>query len=153
MLCFSCIVFLYSCSNRIHRHRYVQQRIIYDKDDDVFLLSCLSHPACLISSRLISCLSHHPRCQLDRLQLILNSAPRAVSKIPRFSQISPILKYLHWLNIDQCIQYKVLSHQYKTLQSQNHAISETFSTFKLTLLLVHLLLSFFSVRQSTRVSK
>lgn len=59
-----------------------------------------------------------PRCQLDRLQLILNSAARAVSKTPRFSRISPILKSLHWLKIDQRIQYKVLSLTYKTLQSQ-----------------------------------
>jgi exonuclease III len=59
-----------------------------------------------------------PRCQLDRLQLILNSAARAVSKTPRFSHISPILKSLHWLKIDQRIQYKVLSLTYKTLQSQ-----------------------------------
>jgi len=46
------------------------------------------------------------RCHLDRLQLILNSAARAVSKNPRFS---PILISLHWLKIDQRIQYKVLS--------------------------------------------
>ena len=59
-----------------------------------------------------------PRYQLDRLQLILNSAARAVSKTPRFRHISPVLKSLHWLKIDQRIQYKVLSLTYKTLQSQ-----------------------------------
>jgi len=62
-----------------------------------------------------------PRCQLDRLQLILNSAARAVSKTHRFSHISPILKSLHWLKIDQCIQYNVLSLTYKTLQSKKPA--------------------------------
>jgi len=70
-----------------------------------------------------------PRCQLDRLQLILNSAARAVSKTPRYRHISPILKSLHWLKIDQRIQYKVLSLTYKTLQSQNLPISTAFSTF------------------------
>jgi len=59
-----------------------------------------------------------PRCQLDRLQLILNSAARAVSKTPCFSHLSPIPKSLHWLKIDQRIQYKVLFLTYKTLQSQ-----------------------------------
>jgi hypothetical protein len=58
-----------------------------------------------------------PRGQLDRLQLILNSAARAVSRTPRFSHISPVLKSLHWLKIDQRIHYKVLSITYKTLQS------------------------------------
>jgi len=59
-----------------------------------------------------------PRCQLDRLQLILNSAALDVSKTPCYRHISPILKYLHWLKIDQRIQYKVLYDTYKTLQSQ-----------------------------------
>ena len=31
------------------------------------------------------------RSQLDRLQLILNSAARAVTKTPRFTHISPVL--------------------------------------------------------------
>ena len=59
-----------------------------------------------------------PRCQLDRLQLILNSAARAVSKTLRFTHISPVLKSLHWLKIDQRIHYKILSITYKTLQSR-----------------------------------
>ena len=58
-----------------------------------------------------------PRGQLDRLQLILNSTARAVSRTPRFSRITPVLKSLHWLKIDQRIHYKVLSITYKTLQS------------------------------------
>jgi len=59
-----------------------------------------------------------PRSQLDRLQLILNFAARAVSKSPRFTHISPVLKSLHWLKIDQCIHYKILSITYKTVQSR-----------------------------------
>jgi len=39
-------------------------------------------------------------------------------KTHRFSHILPVLKYLHWLKIDQRIQYKVLSLTYKTRQSQ-----------------------------------
>jgi len=77
----------------------------------------------LIHSKVDYCnslfLNLNPRCQLDRLQLIINSAARAdVSKTPRYRHISPILKSLHWLKIDQRIKYKVLSLTYKTLQSQ-----------------------------------
>jgi len=52
------------------------------------------------------------------LQLIHSSAAQAVSKTPRLSHIAPIIKSLHWLKIDQGIQYKVLSLTYKTLKSQ-----------------------------------
>ena len=54
--------------------------------------------------------------QLNRLQLILNSAARAVTKTPKFHHITPHLKSLHWLKITQCIQYKILSLIYKSLQ-------------------------------------
>ena len=59
-----------------------------------------------------------PRAQLDRLQFILNSAARVVSRTLNFSHISPVLKSLHWLKIDQRIHYKVFSITNKTLQSQ-----------------------------------
>ena len=54
--------------------------------------------------------------QLNRLQLILNSAARAVTKTPKFHHITPHLKSLHWLKITQRIQYKILSLTYKSLQ-------------------------------------
>ena len=44
--------------------------------------------------------------QLNRLQLVLNSAARAVTKTPKFHHITPHLKSLHWLKITQRIQYK-----------------------------------------------
>jgi hypothetical protein len=59
-----------------------------------------------------------PKSQLGRLQLILNSSARAVSKTPKCSHISPVLKSLHWLKIEQRIEYKINSITYKTLQSQ-----------------------------------
>jgi hypothetical protein len=74
----------------------------------------------LIHSKLDYCNSlflNLPQSQLNRLQLILNSSARAVSKSPKFCHITPLLKSLHWLKIDQRIKYKVLSITYKTLQS------------------------------------
>jgi len=47
--------------------------------------------------------------QTNRLQLVLNSAARAVTKTPKFHHITPILKYLHLLKINERIKYKVLS--------------------------------------------
>ena len=48
--------------------------------------------------------------QTNRLQLILNSTARAVTKTPKYNHITPHLKSLHWLKITQRIQYKILSH-------------------------------------------
>jgi len=50
-----------------------------------------------------------PRSQLGRLQLILTSPARVVSKTPKFAHITPVLKSLHWLKIEQRIHYKVAS--------------------------------------------
>ena len=75
----------------------------------------------LVHSRLDYCNSlflNLPSSQLNRLQLILNSAARAVAKHPKFHHVSPLLKSFHWLKINQRIQYKILSLTYKTLQSQ-----------------------------------
>ena len=62
-------------------------------------------------------LGWHLNCQqTNRLQLILNSAARAVTKTPKYNHITPHLKSLHWLKITQRIQYKILSLTYKSLQ-------------------------------------
>jgi len=58
-----------------------------------------------------------PQSQLGRLKLILNSSARAVSKTRKFAHITPVLKSLHWLTIEQRIQYRVASITYKVLQS------------------------------------
>jgi len=58
-----------------------------------------------------------PAKQTNHLQLVLNSAARAVTKIPKFHHITPILKSLHWLKIIKRIKYKVLSLTYKSLKT------------------------------------
>jgi hypothetical protein len=52
---------------------------------------------------------------LNRLQLVLNSAARAVTRTCKFGHISPILKDLHWLKINERIKYKISSLTYKIL--------------------------------------
>src|SRR5258706_80549 len=78
-------------------------------------------PTSLVHSRLDyrnSLFLNLPSSELNRLQLILNTAARAITKTPKFHHITPILKSLHWLKINERIHYKILSITYKTLQSQ-----------------------------------
>jgi len=53
--------------------------------------------------------------QLNSLQQIQNCLARAVIRAPKFTHTTPILKSLHWLKINQCIEYKILSLTYKVL--------------------------------------
>ena len=65
----------------------------------------------LVHSRLDYCNSLYyslPASQLHRLQLIQNALARAVSQTPLQYPISPVLHSLHWLKIEQRIQYKVI---------------------------------------------
>jgi len=55
--------------------------------------------------------------QTNRFQLVLNPAARAVTKTPKFHHITPILKSLHWLKINERIKYKILSLTYKSLKT------------------------------------
>jgi len=50
-----------------------------------------------------------PATQTNRVQLVLNSSARAVTKTSKFHHITPILKCLHRLKISERIKYKVLS--------------------------------------------
>ena len=71
-----------------------------------------------------------PNCQLNRLQQIQNSLARAVVKAPKSTHITPILKSLHWLKVNERIEYKLLSLT-KFLQLLNLAIFTTLFLFNL----------------------
>ena len=55
------------------------------------------------------------KSQTNRLQDIQNSLARDVLKAPKFCHVTPILKSLHWLKINERIKYKLLSLTYKAL--------------------------------------
>ena len=55
------------------------------------------------------------KSQTNRLQVIQNSLARAVVKAPKFCHVIPILKPLHWVKINERIEYKLLSITYKAL--------------------------------------
>ena len=75
----------------------------------------------IIHSKLDYCNSLYlnlPACHLNRLQLIQNAAARAIFNCPKHQSVSPLLKSLHWLKIQERIHYKVLSITYTALQFQ-----------------------------------
>ena len=76
----------------------------------------------LVQSRLDYCNSLYyglPKTQLNRLQHIQNSLARAVVSAPRSSNSDQILQSLHWLKVQERIEYKVISTTYKLLQSSS----------------------------------
>ena len=54
-----------------------------------------------------------PSRQIQRLQLIQNSAARLVTRTKKHESISPVLRNLHWLPIQSRIQFKVLLLTYQ----------------------------------------
>ena len=85
--------------------------------------------ACTIATSLVhskldycnSLLLNLPSAQTKVTHNFTSHIARAVTKTPKFHHITPILKSLHWLNINERIQYKVLSLTYKTLNSSRPA--------------------------------
>lgn len=74
----------------------------------------------LVHSKLDYCNSLYvnlPKSQLHRLQLIQNAIARAVVKAPKFSHVTPILRSLHWLKVNERIAFKIASITYKVIQS------------------------------------
>jgi len=72
----------------------------------------------IIHSKLDYCNSLYnnlPKSQITRLQQIQNSLARVVVQTPKCCHITPILHSLHWLKINECIEYKLLSLTYKVL--------------------------------------
>jgi hypothetical protein len=76
----------------------------------------------LVSTKLDYCNSLYyglPASSIKRLQLVQNTLARVVvTSVKRRHHISPILKKLHWLPVNQRITYKIATIIYKTLQNK-----------------------------------
>ncbi len=72
----------------------------------------------LITTRLDFCnsiLYNLPKCKLDRLQRIQNQAARVLTRSPRRNHITPVLRDLHWLRIEDRIIFKLLILTHKAV--------------------------------------
>ena len=71
-----------------------------------------------VSSKLDHCnslLYRLPAYQLNKLQLIQNTAARIVSFARKYDHITPVLQSLHWLPVQSRINFKILLLVYKAL--------------------------------------
>ena len=71
----------------------------------------------LISSRLDFCnsiLNNLPNNKIKRFQRIQNQAARILTRSPRRNDITPVLRELHWLRINDKIIFKILILTHKT---------------------------------------
>ena len=74
----------------------------------------------LVQSKLDYCNSlflNLPACEIQRLQFLQNSLARAVVRKSKYSHVTPLLKSLHWLRVNERILYKVLSLTYKAIET------------------------------------
>ena len=56
-----------------------------------------------------------PRCKIEKLKKIQNTAARILTGAKRDIHITPVLKHLHWLPISCRIKYKILTLTYKCI--------------------------------------
>jgi len=56
-----------------------------------------------------------PSLLINRLQKVQNTAARVITLTPKWAHISPVRAALHWLPVQQRIEYKVLLYVYKAL--------------------------------------
>jgi len=89
----------------------------------------------IVHSKLDYCNSLYyniPKFQINRLQQIQNCLAHTVVKAPKSSHITPILRSLPWLKINECIEYKLDCHsRTKFLQPANLTTYTILSLFSL----------------------
>ena len=74
----------------------------------------------LVGSKLDYCnslLQGISKDQIKRLQVAQNTAARVVTRTKKRDHISPVLKNLHWLPVEQRIQHKVLSFAFQSVHN------------------------------------
>ena len=59
-----------------------------------------------------------PTFLIDRLQNVQNAVAHIITRTKKYDHIKPVLKQLHWLPVNQRIDYKILLLTYKALNGQ-----------------------------------
>ena len=109
----------------IRAHHFLSLAILISQSSAVSILTSIPKQP-VLSLPLLSTLnlttvtlslpkSNLPKSQINRLRQIQNCVARTVVKAPKSSHITPILRTLHWLKINERIEYKLLSLTYKVL--------------------------------------
>ena len=102
--------------SRVCQMAYCQLRSIAIIRRSITTAACRTIVHALVMSRLEYCnavLYGLPDTQLQKLQLVQNSAAPLVTGTPRWEHITPVLFALHWLPIRQRIQFKLLLLVYR----------------------------------------
>ena len=55
------------------------------------------------------------------IQSIINTTARLITGVRKYDHITPVLKELHWLKIDEKIEYKIALQMYKCLSNEGPA--------------------------------
>ena len=103
-----------SLSSGFHYHIRDLRRIRHTLDST----TTTTIATALVHSRIdyCNCLYHGlPITQIKRLRHIQNGFARAVTRTPIHSHIAPVLKSLHWLKVEQRIQYKIIFNTHNHL--------------------------------------
>lgn len=99
-----------SCYHQIHAIGKIRRYITSD--------ACKILVQSLVTSRLDYAnvlLYGLPKCLMDRLQRLQNSAARLITRTSRREHITPVLIALHWLPAEYRPKFKILLHVYRAL--------------------------------------
>ena len=68
----------------------------------------------LASALVLSCIDYGnlalvslPKVATQSIQSIINTTARLITGVRKYDHITPVLKELHWLKIDERIEYKI----------------------------------------------
>ena len=63
-----------------------------------------------------------------RLQRLQNTAARLIMRVPKYSNITPVLKELHWLPVRECVCFKIGRQERSTVVDQYTCVALFAST-------------------------
>ena len=125
--------------NQICRDCYISLRNISKKRNCMDSKSCKIIVNALVLSKLNFCctlLLGLPTKQIKKLQKIQNYAAKVIAHASKFDHVSPILKSLKWLNIENIITFRYCTIVYKCL---NNAAPLYLSNLLHLLYIIHVL--------------